>query len=52
VDGRIGSEHVIVEQNVPVSSALDLLPPDPDSPGVMAEFGLREDGTDAQARWG
>jgi hypothetical protein len=32
---------------MPVSSAFDLLPPGSDSPGVVAEFGLGEDGTDA-----
>jgi hypothetical protein len=32
---------------VPVSSAFHLLPPDPDSAGVVAEFGLGEDGADA-----
>ena len=47
VDGWVGSEYVVVDQHVPVSSAFDLLPPDPDSPGVVAEFGLGEDGTDA-----
>jgi hypothetical protein len=47
VDGRIGPEHVVVDQHVPVSGAFDLLRPGPDSPGVVAEFGLGEDGTDA-----